>query len=173
MRSCEQHQQIHKSQANTSQSVPNVLSGRIWRADPHSGFVETIGTILQSDDKDLPKFGFTVKDKHLNRNGTVHGGMFLSLLDHAFGMTVVAALGNALETNQLATIQFNAQFMGAAREGDFVETECTILRRTRTLVFLRGECRVGSTIVVAGDSVFKVLRNPAANKHKDAVSCTG
>lgn len=138
-----------------------------WRVAKYAGFVETIGAVWLRTDGVLPRFAFIAEAKHLNRNGTVHGGMFLSILDHAFGMAVISAMGDTVDSRRLATIQFNAQFMGAASAGDFIETDCIILRRTRSLVFLRGECRVGDSIVVAGDCVIKVIGSAAAGRHKD------
>ena len=150
------------------QSIKTNTVPASWRVGPHGGFVETIGTVWVRNDGELPRFAFLAGPKHLNQQGTVHGGMLLSILDHAFGMGVVSANGNTLGSSQLATIQLNAQFIGAANSGDLIETDCTILRRTRSLVFLRGECRVGDNIVVAGDGVIKVIRSAAAGRHKDA-----
>jgi uncharacterized protein (TIGR00369 family) len=134
------------------------LASRGWSPHTHSGFLETIGPLWMRTDGAMPRFGFIVDSKHLNRIGSVHGGMLLSVLDHAFGMAVVASL----RSSRAATVQMNAQFVGAVRPGDFVETDCTVLRRTRSLMFLRGECRVGDTIVVAADGVFKLF-GPHAN----------
>jgi uncharacterized protein (TIGR00369 family) len=154
-----------RPQALHSRASPGLAdpASRGWRREAHAGFVDTIGPLWIRTDGHVPRFGFVVEAKHLNRIGSVHGGMLLSVLDHAFGMAVVASL----RTSQAATVQMSAQFVGAVRAGDFVETDCTVLRRTRSLMFLRGECRVGDTIVVAADGVFKLFGAHTAAKHDE------
>ena len=53
-----------------------------------------------------------VEDLHLNGNGTLHGGVYASLIDNAMGLSVAALVG--LRT---ATIGLDVHFLGAVREG--------------------------------------------------------
>jgi acyl-coenzyme A thioesterase PaaI-like protein len=48
---------------------------------------------------------------HLNGNGTLHGGVYASLIDNAMGLSVAALVG--LRT---ATIGLDVHFLGAVRE---------------------------------------------------------
>ena len=53
-----------------------------------------------------------VEEVHLNGNGTLHGGVYASLIDNAMGFSVAALVG--LRT---ATIALDVHFLGAVREG--------------------------------------------------------
>lgn len=123
-----------------------------WTLDPNGGFVSQIGPIWRQVIGDSEMFGFVAEDKHLNRNGIVHGGMLLTLFDQALGEACYRLTG---DDAVLATIQLNAQFMRAARPGEFIACSVEILHRTRSLLFIRGECRVGGEAILAGDAMVK------------------
>jgi acyl-coenzyme A thioesterase PaaI-like protein len=43
-------------------------------------------------------------------------------------------------------MSLDVQFLGPVRIGDFAEIEAVIVRRTRSLPFLRGDLRVGDKV---------------------------
>lgn len=130
-----------------------------WQRDPNDRFVSQIGQIWRRAIDGKEEFGFVAEEKHLNRNGTVHGGMLVALFDHALGEACYRLVG---DDAALATIQLNAQFMQMAHPGAFVVSSADILRQTRTLLFIRGECRVGGEAVLAADAMVKRTRGVEA-----------
>jgi uncharacterized protein (TIGR00369 family) len=68
-----------------------------------------------------------VEDVHLNGNGTLHGGVYASLLDNAMGLSVAALVG--LRT---ATIGLDVHFLGAVREGR-ITCSAEVVHRTRRI----------------------------------------
>ncbi len=123
-----------------------------WDRDSGDRFVGQIGPIWRRMTDSREEFGFVAEEKHLNRNGNVHGGMLVALFDHALGQACYRLVG---ADAALATIQINTQFMRLANPGDFVTASAEILRQTRSLLFIRGECRVDREAILAGDAMVK------------------
>ena len=112
-----------------------------------------IGPFLAKREGEAWRYGFLAEERHLNKGGVVHGGMLMSFADDAFGMTVWEAAGRQLCT----TVQLNTQFVAPVRAGEFVESRAEVLRRTRTLIFMRGVLLVGDRTVIHADGVWKIL----------------
>jgi len=55
------------------------------------------------------------------------------------------------------TVQLDMHFVDAVRVGDFVEARCTVVRRTRTLVFMSAELVVGERVVATANGVWMTL----------------
>ena len=55
------------------------------------------------------------------------------------------------------TVQLDIHFVDAVRVGDFVEARCTVVRRTRTLVFMSAELVVGERVVATANGIWKTL----------------
>ena len=98
-------------------------------------------------------FGLLTDARHANRRGVVHGGMLVTLMDHALGAVVWEAVGRA----PIATIQLDAHFLAAVRPGEFVEARGQVVRRTRSVVFVRGALTAGGREVLAASGIWKVL----------------
>ena len=56
-----------------------------------------------------------------------------------------------------ATVQLDMHFIDAVQIGDFVEAKCTVVRRTRSLVFMAAELVVGDRVVATAKGVWKTL----------------
>jgi acyl-coenzyme A thioesterase PaaI-like protein len=54
-----------------------------------------------------------VEDTHLNGTGTLHGGVYASLIDNAMGLSVLALVGV-----RIATVEMNVHFLGAPHPPD-------------------------------------------------------
>jgi uncharacterized protein (TIGR00369 family) len=98
-----------------------------------------------------------VRADHLNPNGTVHGGVLLSLLDFTLGATAEAVLGQGTGRHP-ATISLTTHFLAAADQRDLLFGTARVLRRTRFLSFVEGQVSSGEALVASASAVF---RNPA------------
>nr|WP_272874885.1 PaaI family thioesterase [Roseomonas marmotae] len=87
----------------------------------------------------------------------VHGGIMALFADHALGLTV----RRAVDAAPAATIQLDINYIGVTRPGAFVEVRAEILRRTRSIVFVRGLLTVDATLVATANGVWKILSRPA------------
>jgi uncharacterized protein (TIGR00369 family) len=96
-----------------------------------------------------------VEDIHLNGAGTLHGGVYASLIDNAMGLSVLALVGV-----RTATIQMNVHFLGAV-SGGRITCESEVLHRTRRTA--TAEAKVydaESNLVALGTAAFRVFEKP-------------
>lgn len=100
---------------------------------------------------------FRVDERHVNLQGICHGGMLLTFADSAMGL----AAWDATDRAPCVTVSMQATFVRPARHGELVEVTPEIVRRTRELIFLRGDFKVGGELIATVTSVWKLLA-PAA-----------
>jgi uncharacterized protein (TIGR00369 family) len=93
-----------------------------------------------------------VEDVHLNGNGTLHGGVYASLLDNVMGLAVAALAG--LRT---ATIGLDVHFLGAVREGR-ITCSAEVVHRTRRIATVEAKVRDGEgNLVALGTGTFRIF----------------
>ena len=103
----------------------------------------------QGDDLYL---GMLAGEKHANAMGAVHGGVLLCYADYAATML---ALNGVKES--CVTISLSSDFLAAAHLGDWIEGTGTVIKRTGSLTFLRGELSVAGNPVLSFQSVLRRL----------------
>jgi len=127
-----------------------------------AGFVETklvdpfeiyVGPIFDSGALGSRRFAFLADERHVNMRGIVHGGMLMTFADLTLGQAVWDMTNNAPSV----TLNMQTQFLRAAKAGDLVEVLPQIVRRTRALIFARGDFTVRGEIVFTAASVWKLL----------------
>jgi uncharacterized protein (TIGR00369 family) len=94
-----------------------------------------------------------VEDVHLNGTGTLHGGVYASLIDNAMGLSVLALVGV-----RTATIEMNVHFLGAVSEGR-ITCHSQVVHRTRRTA--TAEAKVYDTngnLVAMGTGAFRVFK---------------
>jgi uncharacterized protein (TIGR00369 family) len=121
-----------------------------WERVKAHNFGELIGPVWRRGDG---LFGILTADKHRNHRGIVHGGMLMSFADQAMGMTGRRATGDKPH----ATIEMNIQFVGSVQLGDFVEARCEVVRKTRSVLFMRSTLVVGERTVATASGIWKIL----------------
>ena len=93
-----------------------------------------------------------VEDIHLNGNGTLHGGVYASLLDNAMGLSVAALVGV-----RTATIEMNVHFLGAVSAGR-ITCESEVLHRTRRTATAEAKVHdAEGNLVALGTGSFRVF----------------
>ena len=131
--------------------------GEGWVADEECGFVALIGPVWQRSEGAGMTYGLRVEPKHMNRDGSLHGGMFLALFDHALGMAAYAHGG----VERLVTMQLGTQFMGGAKVGDFLELTAEVVKQTGSYMFMRGECRGAAKLLATSEGIWKKFHRRA------------
>src|ERR671920_1094774 len=95
-----------------------------------------------------------VEDTHLNGAGTLHGGVYASLLDNAMGLSVLALVGV-----RTATIEMNVHFLGAVNEGR-ITCESEVLHRTRRTATAEAKVHdAEGNLVALGTGAFRVFES--------------
>ena len=115
----------------------------------HNGGLE-FRTISETD----YQFRARIQDIHLNPGGITHGGFIMSLMDSGMGTAAHRALG---EHSRAATISFDVKFISASRTGDILLGSAKVLRKTRSLVFVRGELGCGEHLIATAEGIWKML----------------
>ncbi len=93
-----------------------------------------------------------VEEIHGNGNGTLHGGVYTSLIDNAMGISVSSLVGV-----RVATTQMNVHFLGAVREGR-ITCRGEVVHRTRRTATAEGRVydKKGN-IVAMGTGSFRIF----------------
>jgi uncharacterized protein (TIGR00369 family) len=129
---------------------------------PPPGFRETrlvdpferhVGPIFETGEAGAKRFGFRVDARHVDGRGVIHGGMLMTFADAALGQ----AAWDATDHGNVVTLNMQSQFLGPAREGDWIEVAPALIHRTQALLFFRGDFTVEGTPVCSVASVWKIL----------------
>ncbi len=117
-------------------------------------FSRHIGAKVEEVEPGRSVLHIDVEDIHLNGTGTMHGGVYASLIDNAMGLSVLALVGV-----RTATIQMNVHFLGAVNSGR-ITCESEVLHRTRRTA--TAEAKVYDSegnLVALGTGAFRVFES--------------
>lgn len=124
-----------------------------WKRRELPGFAGLIGPIWARKEGPVWAYGLLATDAHLNPAGVVHGGLLATLVDHAMSAIAWEAIGR----RPCVTVQLDAQFLSAARGGDFLEARGRVVRCATSLLFVQGGIVVDGAEIVSASGVMKVL----------------
>jgi len=91
--------------------------------------------------------------QHCNRQGVVHGGLLLTMIDLTF-----AICAKEFPEQRLVTISLSSEFVSSGQTGTLVEAKAEVVRRTRSLCFLRGQVYSGGETLLNASCIYKLLR---------------
>ena len=94
--------------------------------------------------------------EHLGNDnlGIVHGGAMMTFADMAMGIGVGHVTGRKA---MFVTAQLAVQFTAAAKIGDLITCQPEVVRKTSSMVFVRGLIVAGDRVVASCDGIFKLL----------------
>jgi len=122
-----------------------------WSLASSDVFIESIGPAWTRPGEPL-SLGIVARASHDNGASVMHGGALMAFIDYAFGVAVTDG-----GTRGRATIQLDVQFVAPVPIGAFVVAAPVITRRTKTLAFVRGECRIEETIVATANGIWRIF----------------
>ncbi len=99
-----------------------------------------------------------VEEIHLNSLKLIHGGMLMTFADSALARAVKHKTGQPC-----VTIKMNSEFMAPARQGDWIEAYVDIVRNTKSVVFVRGDLKVGTRTIFKADAIFHYIHRRSKN----------
>ena len=100
--------------------------------------------------------GFRVLKRHCNGHGILHGGMMMAFMDGVLANAVWEKVGGSI-----LTLRMNSDFVAIGRPNDWVEGTARVTRVAKSVVYVRGELRVGKRQIMSANAVFKVMRRRA------------
>lgn len=133
-----------------------------WKQHAASGFMAYVVDQWQSEIDGSLSLGTFCEPRHSNVNGYMHGGLIATLLDQGMGAVVRHSRKLVSGEGTFPTIQMDIQFLTGAKIGDFVHTECQLVRETRTLTFATGRLLSNDGIIASASAVFKFVRPHSA-----------
>src|ERR1700716_668859 len=99
-----------------------------WNSVDATGFIALVGPLWHRVVNDVHQYALIAEDKHHNRRGVVQGGVLMTFADRSCGMPGRFVSGSP----SLATVQFDTQFIDAARIGEVLVSRPRVVRSTRS-----------------------------------------
>ncbi len=92
-------------------------------------------------------------ERHSNSMGILHGGFLMTFADYA-----LFAFSDCSVEQPCVTIGFNSEFVAAGTAGDVVIARGECVRKTKSMIFVRGTLTAGGDIVMTFSGVLKRLK---------------
>ncbi|HBJ90941.1 MAG: PaaI family thioesterase [Pseudomonadales bacterium] len=124
---------------------------RHWEGDTAE---DSIGPFFFYMDGDNPRTAFRVQAHNCNAHNTVHGGVLMAFADYTLCLGA-----NGGESESVATVTCNNEFVAPANEGDLILGEAETIRRGRSIVFMRCTLRTGEQVILTSSAVIKRIGN--------------
>jgi len=112
-----------------------------------------LGPVYESGENGARRFVLPIDERHVNMRGVIHGGMLMTFADLALGQ----AVWDATDRVPSVTINMQTQFLKPARVGDMIEVLPELIRKTRSLIFMRGDFKVNGKTIFSASSIWKLL----------------
>lgn len=125
-------------------------SYRHWQGDKAEDY---IGPFFFKMDGENPSTALRVQEHHCNAHDSLHGGVMMALADYT-----LCLCANGGESESVATVSCNNEFIAPAFLGDLVEGRGELVRRGGSLVFSRCELLVAEKVVLTSSAVIKLIR---------------
>jgi uncharacterized protein (TIGR00369 family) len=116
-------------------------------------FLLLVGPLLRRRQGNKSEYAFRTTERHSNVNGVVHGGMLATFADQSLGHTALQATGGC----RIATIHLAVNFISGANVGELIQCRAEVIRKTYSLVFLRGEIYSDERTIATSEGIWKVL----------------
>ena len=104
-----------------------------------SPFHDLMGFVMTEWREGYCEIRCDVAERHTNRNGSVHGGVLMALLDEAGAAAGVWAGGHGTARRSV-TVDLSCSFVGRATGGQLIATS-TMVSHGRQIFFSRSEVR--------------------------------
>lgn len=121
--------------------------------DEDISFSRHIGSKVDKVEPGRAVLHIDVEDHHLNGNGTLHGGVYASLIDNAMGVAVISKVGL-----RAATIQMDTRFLGPV-SGGRITCHAEVLHRTRRTATVQGSVYDEENLVAMGTGTFRIFES--------------
>ncbi len=120
--------------------------------DEEVTFSKHIGARVEEMEPGRATLYVDTEDFHLNGSGTLHGGVYASLLDNAMGLALISRVGV-----RTATVGMNVHFLGAVGGGR-INCHAEVVHRTRRLATVEGKVHdEEGNLVAMGTGTFRIF----------------
>ena len=120
--------------------------------DEEVTFSKHIGAKVEKVEPGRAIVHIDIENVHLNGAGTLHGGVYASLMDNSMGIAVIALVGT-----RTATIEMNTHFLGSVNEGRIVCRSEVVHRTRRTATAESKVYDPDGNLIAMGTAAFRVF----------------
>jgi uncharacterized protein (TIGR00369 family) len=126
-----------------------------------SAYAVFLGMKVEELSAGYARVGFVVQPGHCNWKGYVHGGVLMSLADHAFGCAA-----NTVEGRTYIAINFDTRFIGAPMVGQRLIAEGRVVHagRTTSVTEITVQDDRGRLIVTSSGTAINVSQRASESK---------
>ena len=122
--------------------------------ETNQGFMKYLGGLsLNKIDSTNYDFSVEVKEMHLNTGKIAHGGFLSTVADTGMGTAAHQVAGD----RRCVTINLDLKFIATAKLGEKLNGKVTILKKTKTLVFIKCDISNNKDLVASASGVWKIL----------------
>lgn len=134
--------------------MEDMLKAEGWTHQEHEGLIRHLGGLWHRQTDEGIATGFIAQEFHVNRNGVAHGGMMMTVIDRAFGITA----RSIAQIKTSATISLSHQFMSPLQIGSFAWVLPRVSRATKRIVFMEGHLICEDAPVLQAQGIWRIVR---------------
>ena len=116
-----------------------------------SPFNALVGPLYERRDAGGVSIGLVIEEKHTNSRGICHGGVLATLADLALGYAMLAKSG---DKGSFLTAHLAVDYAGAAKVGDWIESQVEIQRVGARLAFANCYLMANQKPIVRASAIF-------------------
>jgi uncharacterized protein (TIGR00369 family) len=116
-----------------------------------SPFNALVGPLYERRDGESVSIGIVIEEKHTNSRGICHGGVLATLADLALGYAMLAKSG---DQGSFLTAHLAVDYAGAAKVGDWIESQVEIQRVGARLAFANCYLVANDKPIVRASAIF-------------------
>ena len=116
-----------------------------------SPFNALVGPLYERRDGESVSIGIVIEEKHTNSRGICHGGVLATLADLALGYAMLAKSG---DKGSFLTAHLAVDYAGAAKVGDWIESQVEIQRVGARLAFANCYLVANDKPIVRASAIF-------------------
>ena len=120
-----------------------------------SPFNALVGPLYERRNADGVSIGLVIEEKHTNSRGICHGGVLATLADLALGYAMLAKSGDSADKRgSFLTAHLAVDYAGAAKVGDWIESQVEIQRVGARLAFANCYLVANHKPIVRASAIF-------------------
>jgi len=126
-----------------------------WKRKEFPGIPASMGALwTRRGDQGRWQYAVKLDDSHANAQGVVHGGVFMTFIDHAMSLLLWELSGRGM----CVTVHLDCHFLTAVKPPAFLEIDMHVSKEGKSLIYARAVVREGDKPVVEASGVWSVKR---------------
>jgi uncharacterized protein (TIGR00369 family) len=118
------------------------------------GFCQHIGPFYEQEKDNAFTRALKIDERHLNPEGVVNGGVYLSFMDYVIYRAIGDEMGHQIK---FATINLNSNFLAAAKFGNTLLGSGKINKKTKSVIFAEGCIVTSEREIMVASGIWKII----------------